>query len=128
LIWEEEKIKEVKERYGIDLTIEQLAWWRKQAKTKFHRDEAMALQEYPWTEEEAFAAKAYSIFQRSIEVINQYIQPPIKVYRVEFGKKWFEMSLEESAFGTLKIWEHWENRDRHAKYVIGVDPSYSTSN
>lgn len=125
--WEEQKVREIAERYGVEITYPQLAWWRKQVKARFRNDEAMALQEFPWTEEDAFAAKAHSTFEQSVEALHGSLGPPRECYQVVFGQKWHEMQLYQSSLGALKIWIPWARRNPYATYIIGVDPAFSVN-
>ena len=123
--WEEEKIKEIEQKLGYKIKLEQLAWWRRKAS---FMGESSALKEFPWTEEDAFAGSAKTFFPKDKVVkFEQMIKPPAYAFNFYSGKTWTEFKLEPNSFGLLKVWEHWQDRDKHAKYFIGIDPAYSLS-
>jgi hypothetical protein len=123
--WEDDKLKEIKENYGYEIKLEQLAWWHRKA--AFMGEES-ALKEFPWTEEDAFAGSSKSFFPKDKVIkFEEMIKPPEHAFNVYTGKTWKQLTLEPNSFGLLKVWEHWDKRDRYAKYFIGIDPAYSLS-
>ena len=50
--------------YGVEIDDEQIAWWR-WLTSEQRTDEAMALQEYPWTEVQAFQASGAQFFSKT---------------------------------------------------------------
>lgn len=121
--WENEKIKEVKERYGVTISDAQLAWWRRKAQ---QIGENNILKEFPFTEEDAFMATTkIAIRKEEIFKAHKNVIPPKVSYTISTIENWKDLSFEESSFGPLKVWEHWDNIDPYAKYVIGVDPAYA---
>jgi len=126
--WEEEKIKEVKEKYGITLTDAQIAWWRKQAIVKFKKDEASVLSEFPWTEDDAFSSSGKEMFiqNESYDFLFKHKSAPRTTYHIFWGTNWFNMELKQTSGGALKIWKSWEERNPYARYIVGVDPAFST--
>ncbi|MEM0172918.1 MAG: hypothetical protein QXI16_00260 [Sulfolobaceae archaeon] len=123
--WEKEKIEEVKALYGYDLTIEQLAWWRKYMNEKMVSGNMSQfdtmLQEYPFTENDAFRMSGNKFFDDKLiaEKRKLTIAPKITLEPL------FKDSPEETKFkevkgGSIKIWELY---DPTAKYVTACDPA-----
>jgi hypothetical protein len=124
--WEPEKIEEVKQRYGVEITQEQIVWFRKRAKEKHSLNEEMVLQEFPFTEDDAFRTTGKRAFRRDIiDNIIQNVTPPKKRYTYFISDNLKEAQIAPSAFGKLCLWEDFEDIDRKITYIIGVDPSLS---
>lgn len=125
--WEEDKILEVKERYGVTITKEQIAWWRKQAKVKFREDEMAILSEYPFTEDDAFSCSTYDFVEdKPANWLNIHRTPPKRNYQIFWGTRWYEMEIAPSPAGALKTWKGWDEINPYATYIVGVDPAFST--
>ena len=128
-------IQEVFERYGVEITANQLAWWRWYVTEQMKGDEMLALQEMPPTEEYAFQLSGSKFF--SAERINQHYQRALKVpcvyFRYEFGLNFedtrFLETNEENA--EVTIWETpvWPDGpgQRGGTYVLGADPAFGSS-
>jgi hypothetical protein len=128
-------VGEVFERYGVEITPNQLAWWRWYVADQLKGDEMMALQEMPPTEEYAFQLSGSKFF--SGERVNQHYQEALKqqclYFRYEFGLNFedtrFVPTTEENA--EVTIWETPVKSDvigaRSGTYVLGCDPAYGSS-
>ncbi len=125
---EQLKCAVVREKYGHNITPEQMAWYRKQS---FARGTGITAQELPFTESEAFVATGSSFFSltrvtKDLEFITQ-AKLGFQGYSYKLGKVFTETSIEKvekAADAELKIWE--EPRP-HGKYAIGVDGAYGRS-
>ena len=126
--WEDEKIKEVKERYKVDISFEQIAWWRKQAIVKYGKDESAVLKEYPFTEDDAFSTSGKQFFYVKGIKDASSIKMPKETYQLRLTGNWTDLYIYKSNFGPLKIWKSWDEKHPYARYIIGVDPAFSTSN
>lgn len=127
---EEEKTwcREVRVRYGVEITAEQIAWWR-WLKSEQQPDESLRLQEYPWTEDQAFQASGSQFFNGTILSrlygdTNKLRDP--EYYRVRFGNNFTDTSVGESNAknSTLKVWKQPVDK---AFYCLGADPAYGSS-
>ncbi|MFN4132259.1 MAG: hypothetical protein ACK4GE_04180 [Caldimicrobium sp.] len=125
--WEDDKIKEVKELYGVELAPEQIAWWRKVAIKNYARNEAAVLKEFPFTEEEAFSASGKEFFYVKNLKDQKSVELPKEVYLVNLTGTWYETRLIKSNFGQLRLWRPFSDVNKYATYIVGVDPAFSTS-
>lgn len=125
---EREWAKEVQALYGVEIDDEQIAWWR-WLEHEQQPDESIRLQEYPWTETQAFQASGSQFFNpvvlsRLYHEVNSLKKP--EMYRLRFGNNFTdtELNVANSKNCTLKVWE---NPVSHAFYVLGADPAYGSS-
>ena len=132
---EQDKIDYVKEHYGFDVTMEQLAWYRYKRDPSGERDEgdipldSTIEQELPWHEEEAFMMTGLGFFpaKQIKELQKEVIQLPFHGYRYMAGENFLACTIEplkNVKFADLKIWEQ---PDPLGTYVIGADPAYGSS-
>jgi hypothetical protein len=123
-------IGEVFEKYGIEITPNQLAWWRWYVAEQMKGDEMMALQEMPPTEDYAFQLSGSKFFEA--ERVNQYYQRALKQECIHF-KYTFGTQFEDTEFietdaenAEVTIWET-PAEDNKGVYVLGADPAYGSS-
>lgn len=120
--------REVKQLYGVEIDDEQIAWWRWLAAEQ-QSDESLRLQEYPWTENQAFQASGSQFFS-AVELSRLYTQvnkvPAPEYYRLTFKDNFTDTQIATSNAknATLKVWK---NPEKHAFYVLGADPAYGSS-
>lgn len=133
-------VAEVFERYGFNITPNQIAWWRWYVAEQMKGDEQLALQEMPPTEEYAFQLSGSKFF--SAERVNAAYQrarilndDPDKrlFFRYRFG-----LNFEDTEFlpcdedeAEVTVWElpvvHTDPLRPPAKYIVGADPAYGSS-
>lgn len=133
---ERAKIDLVRERHGIVITPEQLAWRRERdadtSKSKADND-----QNQPWVAEEAFVQSGFSFFQtRLLNKLYEYVTNTdngvlYRAYRFELGaifhnSRMYPITAEEidengPDYIELRMWEE---PVEGATYVIGCDPAY----
>ena len=125
---EREWSKEVKQLYGVEIDDEQIAWWR-WLSSEQQTDESMRLQEYPWTENQAFQASGSQFFtatelSRIYQEVSRIDNP--EYYRLTFKDNFMgtEVISSNAKNATLKVWK---NPEKHAFYVLGADPAYGSS-
>lgn len=133
---EQKKIDIVRERYGHDVTMEQLAWYRHEFDPNVDHDsesedegDEITRQELPWFEEESFLMSGAQFF--SVEKLTGYmaearrVQPKGYTY---FMSTAFDATIVDRArtprMMQLKVWEE---PDPEGSYVIGADPAYGSS-
>jgi len=132
---EQAKIDTVREKYGHDVTMEQLAWWRHQydpgrdADEREHVGQDIIMQELPWTEDDAFLMSGAKFFGTDVLTAarKDAAQEKPKGYRYLMTDDFLATVLEPVTLvrkATLRVWEEPEEG---AVYCIGADPAYGSS-
>lgn len=126
---EQARVNEVWDRYGHQVTPNQIAWFR--WKTDQSSETALIDQNFPWTEDDAFLATGQTFVRpRTMGKIIALLTknpPPFKGYAYEFGDTFMETrcnqvrTVEEAQ---LKVYEE---PSPMGSYVMGVDPAYGRS-
>lgn len=129
---EHERMRLVRDLYGVTITPEQLCWirWR----TEKEGDSEILRQNQPWTEDEAWVMSGFSFFPtrqlaKDYKLIDEdegdtydYL-----AYRYHLGNSFLEMKLEpitdpaEADEIELRVWEE---PVAGARYAIGADPAW----
>lgn len=128
--WEQEQWNMVKDMYGFEITMSQIAWWRKKMKEDMQdrgglTKEDMMLQENPWTEYDAFRLSGKSFFKSAqARKLEEEANAPTIRYTPIIRQKEEEMEFKESPIGKLLIWEKY---DPFAQYLLGADPSFGAN-
>jgi hypothetical protein len=131
---ERTKIRVVKERYGWEITPEQLAWirWRGAQPSQ---SESNLNQNQPWTEDDAFVMSGKSYFQTRLIVQDREnlsaARVPYKGYRFWLGEDFWSATLEDLAKDPITAplrqreveLRVWQPPVADARYVIGCDPA-----
>ena len=124
LLW----MDQVKEYYGHQITMPQLAWWRWKLAEDIQDERAM-FQYYPPTEEHAFQLDGYKFFDleklRNVSARARGYEEP-RYYRYTFGGTFDQTNLVPASkrFAQLKVWEE---ADPNGFYVIAGDPAFGSS-
>lgn len=122
-------VQEVKQLYDVDITVEQMAWYRWYLREKVSGDLLSMWQEMPHTEYAAFVATGSNFF-KGTSVGEAYrwalAQPEPRYYRFHTGMEFTDTEIIEvdSKTATLKIWEE---PVQGAQYALGADPAYGSS-
>lgn len=125
---EKERIKKVKELYGVEINAGQIAWYRFHLQTKCDGDQHTMDQEMPWTDEDAFVSTGNTFFTNAALTVQmrESKQYKCKPYLVRVTDNFQDTrvipcNIEKA---DLKIWEF-----PHAggRYIIGGDPAYGSS-
>lgn len=135
------RAKYVKHHYGVKITREQIAWWRREAEFK---PEDQMLRHFPWTEEECFIASGSGFFpaKRTLEIGEALAAgAPYRGYKYIFEEKFLSSRIEQTRIKedvTLRVWEppqnEWVQGGVNSQgqfmpdkppgvYVVGIDPS-----
>jgi len=137
---EEEKIIQVREDYGHQITPEQLAWIRKDSdptaiaeegsEVVEYEPDAIRLQENPWTEADAFQFSGDNFFapEPMKEQSDNWVRNPIKTYSFATYAEFIDTRIHPTSSERqtqLRIWEDPEPGD--AIYVVSADPAYGSS-
>lgn len=131
---EEERVAAVKERYGFEITDEQVAWYRHTTK-RLNSEGGYIAQEHPWTEDEAFMMSGrmffpnkhltFAMHRASRSATSQGV--PFKGYFYHLGERFETTEIEQAKTtrqATLRIWEE---PDPAGVYAVGADPAYGDS-
>jgi hypothetical protein len=113
----------VRQEYGVTVTPEQIAWWRRESE---YRAEEYMLRHYPWHERECFIASGTGFFpaQRTLELGEQLADgPPYKGYRYIFEEDFLRSKIEPTTDPDKAMLRVWEPPEPGGIYCIGIDPS-----
>ena len=119
--------KEFREVMGYDLEItpEQIAWYRLQYYEKKREDMKALNQEHPWTNEQAFILSGYKYFssERLTEAYKAAMAKPFEAWRYTFGTDFPDTRVHKTnaTNAQLKIWAP---PVTGGVYAIGGDPAY----
>lgn len=138
---ENDRIAAVRDQYGIDITMEQLAWYRWQ-QTMPSSDEDELSQNQPWTEQEAFVQSGQSFFgQKRIAIVRDRIlsaEPApaseggygYTAWNLYLGQEYHLSKIEpitEQVHDDYIKMRVWEEPHPEGIYAIGVDPALGRS-
>lgn len=126
-------VQAVRSRYEIEVTKEQIAWYRWYLAEKADGDQQKMDELFPWVEEDAFVATGARFFTNESlteafkRVRNTKAPIPFRPYRYVLSKRWQDtelQGLQNAKRATLKIWA---DPEPTGEYVIGCDPAYGSS-
>lgn len=129
-------IQAVKDQYGFDVTVEQLAWIRRKMDPTIKADgngpveyegSTTRIQEQPWTEQQAFQQTGSIFFTPEVltDHTNKYVNKNFSRWMFTPGQEFTDMLVHKAPntkMTELKVWEEPEPND--ACYCIGIDPAY----
>jgi hypothetical protein len=136
---EMEKIKEVREQYGWQITDEQLAWYRRKLDPTATADGdtpaeydggVLRLQEQPTTEMDMWQVTGAQFFasESLTDQANKNICKPKSAHMFGCGMEFVDTKVyaaPNTRLTELRVWEEPEHRD--AVYVVSADPAFGTS-
>ena len=128
------KIKDVKERYGYDVTMEQVAWIRKRMDPTSttendesnDEDDPYDIQEQPWTEDEAFQQTGSIFFpaKQLTEQTTNYVSDKYQRWMFMPGAEFTDMKIFQAPSLKMTDLKVWEEPDSEGVYIISVDPAF----
>lgn len=133
---EAEKITQVYELYGHEITPEQLAWIRRKYDPNADVDGDAAeveyigsstkVQEQPWTEAEAFqnTGAVFFVGDKLTEQSNYFVSPKYSSYIFTPGQEFSHMTVHKSPNEKSTELKVWEEPDPEGVYCFGVDPAF----
>lgn len=133
---EQKKIDIVKQRYGFEISMAQLAWYRHEFDPDVDHDseseeegDEITRQELPWYEEEAFIQTGSQFFsiERLTSLTAEAYNYPFKGYRYFMSEEFLATHVEQVAVPRQAQLKIWEEPEPGAVYVIGADPAYGSS-
>lgn len=133
-----ERIKDVFERYGHQITPEQLAWIRRKmdpaAKAEGDADadyegNEIRLQEQPWVEEDAFQMTAATFFEptKLAEMAHKHVSNKYKTYAYTTGIEFTDCRVYPASNAKSVQLKVWEEPEEDGIYVIAADPAFGHS-
>lgn len=127
--FEKQKIREVKEQYGFTITAGQVAWYRFHLETKCGGDQSMMNQEQPWTAEDAFISTGSSFFTSPVltDLSKEAKKHPCLPFVFRINDRFEDIQLQKVSDTRRCDLKIWEMPVAGAKYVIGADPIFGSS-
>jgi hypothetical protein len=122
-------IGEIWERYQVEISAEQLAWWRWYVAEQMKGDEMAAYQEAPPTEEYAFQLSGSKFFsaERTNIAHSRAMKQPCVYFRYEFGLNFEDTRFLEANEETAEVTIFETPLPGKGIYVLGADPAYGSS-
>lgn len=125
---ERKRCRLVREQYGFEISLQQIAWYRWHLESEKAGDQSLMDQEYPWTPEDAFQATGSKFFtaEALTNCLRTAKQMPFQVYRYKLGMKFEETKVLQvrDPRAELRIWEE---ASKFGYYALGCDPAYGSS-
>jgi len=132
---EAEKIRLVRDRYGVEITPEMLAWIRRKydptAQAEGDADpefegSTTRIQEQPWIEEEAFQQTGAIFFsaEKLTEVTHRDVSNKFHSYFYSVGQEFVDTHIIKAPNAKMAELKVWEEPDPDGYYVIGCDPAF----
>lgn len=132
---EKTKIKIVKERYGHEITAEQIAWIRKEMDLDADEDDPekkdfsgdpIRKQEQPWYEEESWQATASAFFdpEKINEQANKWANNKYAAYMFMAGFEFTDFQAIKAPNQRSVQLKVWEEPVEDSIYIVAADPAY----
>lgn len=132
---EQKRIDAVERLYGVKVTQEQLAWYRRKMDPAGEAEDDVRDQregddfknaEQPWTEDESFIAAGSTFFspERLAEIRGQDTSNKYKSYRYYPGTSFVTCQVEPARNWRETQLKVWEEPVDDAVYVLAADPSF----
>jgi hypothetical protein len=125
---ERERVRAVKKEYGVDISLQQLAWYRWHLSEKKANDQSLMDQENPWTADDAYQATGAKYFHSTdlTAAIRAAREFGAMKYRYRMGRKWESIEVVSHPYrdAELLLWQH---ASRYGYYVLSCDPAYGSS-
>lgn len=125
---EKKRCREVREQYGFDISVQQVAWARWHLESEKNGDQSLMDQEYPWTNIDAFQSTGSQFFtaEALTNCHREAKKHPFQVYRYKLTSKFEETKLQQlrDPRAPLRVWEE---ASKFGYYVLGCDPAYGSS-
>ena len=132
---EADKIKQVRELYGVEITPSRLAWIRRRMDPSAHQEgdadpefegSNIKIQEQPWTEDEAFQQTGSIFFsaEKLTEMTNNFVDPNFKSFMYSVGAEFSNTIILKAPTTKMAELKVWEEPDPDGNYVLGIDPAF----
>lgn len=134
---EKERVADVKERYGWEISLEQIAWWRRHIDpASYDNDEASAVEadslqliEQPWTEDDAFASSNSIFFDPKVltKILKEQCSHKCKQIAYYPGYSFIDMRVGPAPNRRTVMLKIWEEPDPDGVYIVSVDPAFGAN-
>ena len=143
---EQKRIDEVRDRYGWEITREQLAWYRKESNPGAYGGDDLSGdgrpeeggdisgdeyqgREHPWTVEEGFTVDGSNFFnaEKLTTISKTTVSDDFKAYRFYTGTDFLMMAVEPARSRRDAQLRVWQEPKPEGVYVIGADPAYGAN-
>ena len=132
---EAEKIRIVRERYGVEITPEMLAWVRRKMDPTAvaegdappeYEGSTTKVQEQPWIEEEAFQQTGAIFFsaEKLTEVSHRDVSPKFNSYFYSVGQEFIDTHIIKAPNAKMAELKVWDEPDPDGYYIVGCDPAF----
>jgi hypothetical protein len=125
---ERERVRAVKQQYGFDISLQQLAWYRWKMEDEFANDQNVMDQEFPFTEQDAFVSTGSKYFTSPVltQITRDAHRKPFQTYRYKMTRRWEDIEVYNVSDlrSELRVWEH---SSKLGYYVVSCDPAYGSS-
>ncbi len=125
---ERERVRAVKQQYGFEISLQQMAWYRWKMEDEFANDQSIMDQEFPFTEEDAFQSTGSKYFTAPVltQITRDAHRRPFQTYRYKMTRRWEEINVYQvnDLRAELRVWEH---SSKFGYYVVSCDPAYGSS-
>lgn len=126
---ERKRTRAVRELYGVEISLQQVAWYRWHLESEKNGDQAMMDQEMPWTDEDAFQATGSNFFttESLTNATRDARRFQYRTYRYVLRERFENLRLQETTRGVGDVLKVWDEASKHGYYVVGCDPAYGSS-
>jgi hypothetical protein len=126
--FERSRVRAVKREYDFDISMCQIAWYRWKLREEFEGDEQTMLQEFPFTDSDAFQATGSKYFDGVVltEATRSAGRLSFGTWRYRFERRWQDLRVTavKDVRAELRIWEE---SSKYGHYVVACDPAYGSS-
>lgn len=127
-VLERKRVREVREQYGFEVSLQQVAWYRFHLESEKNGDQQLMDQEHPWTDQDAFVATGSQFFtaEALTNCIRDAKKHPFLTYRYKLTHKFEETKLQQTRDprSPLRVWEE---ASKFGYYALGCDPAFGSS-
>ena len=125
---ERKRVREVREQYGFEISLQQVAFYRWHLESEKGGDQSLMDQEMPWTAADAFQSTGSQFFTAEALTVchREAKKHPFQAYRYKLTHKFEETKLQQlrDPRAALRVWEE---ASKYGYYVLGCDPAYGSS-
>ena len=125
---EKMRVRQVREQYQYDVSLQQIAWYRWHLESEKNGDQSLMDQEYPWTDIDAFQATGSQFFtaEALTNCHREAKKHPFLCYRYKLTTHFEETRLQQTRDSRAPL-RVWEEASKFGYYALGCDPAYGTS-
>jgi hypothetical protein len=125
---ERERVRAVRQQYGFEISLQQIAWYRWKLEDEFANDQTIMDQEFPFTEEDAFQSTGSKYFTAPVltQITRDAHRNPFQTYKYKLTRRWEDTDVYNATDlrAELRVWEH---SSKFGYYVVACDPAYGSS-